>query len=351
MPTPDAKSPAKTSALTSMLLVAEIIKARWYDSDNHQALHAVTVIASIAVLPLADSKKRMQFVEAYAPLALEHCADLLNEALARNYEPERAWADRDILGEFDVMWERRRLVADCAAVLLLGRRDLPPNVRGLAGALVTQVTHASMLWGQAQIPSVIIAFWARSTVEAGILKELDLAQTLSAALSVNGGADDRAALPQPYYGFTDVWALLNGLPHLTTTPIFDDTALGHLHFGRALMFLLAKRNLKRICRILWPSFTRVIHEEPELPQDAFFSSTLSKKGAMRQIQVRLGLWNVLVNEAIDAGSSPFLERYRSLAWLVAAYVSLVPYRAWTPVLLWLDEHFGATWYHRDYRPR
>ena len=351
MPPADAKSPARTSALTSMFVVAEIIKARWYETQNHQALHAVTVLASVAALPLADTAKRLAMVDAYAPLALEHCADLLAEARAHNYEPDRSWAERDILGEFDVMWERRRLVADCAAILLLGGVPIEPDIRSFAATLVTQVTDISMLWGQAQIPSIIVAFWARSTIDAGIGKEFDLAQTLSAVLSVNGGQDDRTALAQPYYGFPDVWAFLNGMPHMTDSSIFDDTAFGHLHFGRALMFMLAKRNLKRNCRRLWPVFTQVIHEEPELPADTFFDAALTEQGTMRQIQLRMTVWNDLLNEAINAGSAGYLDRFASLKWLLAAYVSLVLYRAWTPVLMWLDDRFAATWYHRGYRPR
>ena len=72
---------------------------------------------------------------------------------------------------------------------------------------------------------------------------------------------------------------------------------------------------------------------------------------MRDVQLRTGVWADVVNEAIDGGAAPFLDRHASLAWLLAAYISLVPYRAWTRVLLWLDRQFAETWYHAGYRPR
>ncbi len=352
LPPPDASSPAKDSALSSMLVVAEIIKARWYERDNHQALHCVTVLAAIAAMQLADNDKRLAMLENYASLALEHCTDLLAEAKAKNFSPNRVWSERDVLGEYDVMWERRRLVADCAAIALIGRAEMSAELRGYAAELVAIVTNHVMLWRQAQIPSLIAAFWARGRVEAGIAREFDLAATLRRFQELNGGQDDTAGLPQPYYGWPDAWAYFRNLPHMTDSGIFEDSAHGHLFFGRAMMFMLAKRNMKRTCGELWPGFTRPIHEEPQLPADSFFSAVHTDDGAMHQIQLRTGLWADLVNEGINAASAAaFLDRFASLAWLVAAYVSLVPYRGWTPVLMWLDARLDRSWYNEGERPR
>lgn len=350
-PPDGASSPAKTSALSGMLVISEIIKQRWYEKENHQALHAVTVLVCIAALPLADCPERVAMIEGYAPLALEHCEDLLREATAKNFEPDYAWAERDMLGEIDIMWERRRLVADCAAIVLLGKRDLSDDLRRYAVNLVTQVTHQVMLWGQAQIPSLVVAFWARSLVDAGIGKEFDLAATLQAVEEANRAENELTMLPGPYYSWPDVWALHQNKPHMTDSPIFNDTAHGHLHFGRAIMGMLAKRNLKRTCGQLWSNHTRIIHEEPNLPDHVFFSAVLTDEGSMRDIQLRTGFWAEIVNEAIDGGSAPFLDRFTQLAWLIAAYISIVPYRAWTQVLLWLDRQLGETWYNAGYRPR
>lgn len=291
-------------------------------------------------------------IAAYAPLALEHCIDLLAGAKAKNFSAKRAWSERDVLGEFDVMWERRRLVADCAAIALLGNAKMPGELRGYAAELVGTVSHHVMLWGQAQIPSLIAAFWARGRIDVGIAREFDLAATLRKVQELNGGGDDSAGLPQPYYGWPDAWAYYRNLPHMTDSGIFDDSAHGHLFFARAMMFLLAKRNMKRSCGELWPGFTRAIHDEQQLPPMAFFSAELSEQGAMHQIQLRTGIWADVVNEGIDAAdNAAFLDAFGDLAWLIAAYVSLVPYRAWTPVLMWLDAHLDRSWYRKDARPR
>ncbi|QKR98364.1 hypothetical protein F9288_00945 [Sphingomonas sp. CL5.1] len=215
LPPDGASSPARTSAMSGMLVISEIIKQRWYEKENHQALHAVTVLACIAALPIADTRERLEMIEGYAPLALEHCADLLREAEAKNFEPDRSWAEQDMLGEIDVMWERRRLVADCAAIVMLGKRDLSVELRSYAIDLITSVTHQVMLWRQAQIPSLVVAFWARSLVDAGIGKEFDLAATLRAVEDANGGDDERTMLPGPYYpGLAPEQAALDRQPHL-----------------------------------------------------------------------------------------------------------------------------------------
>lgn len=351
MPPADASSPARTSALTSMLVVAEIIKARWYETQNHQALHAITVLTAIAALPLTDNRQRKAILESYAPLAIEHCIDLIEEAKDHGFSAGRMWGERDPLAEIDVMWERRRLVADCAAVALLGGGVMAAEVRSLAADLVVQVNRKVMLWGQWQIPSHIVAFWARRHVDAMIDREFHLASLLEFVQRANASSNDACPLPQPYYPWPDVWALQRDLPYMTESSIFDDAASGHLNFGRAMMFMLAKRNMKRRCKELWAGFTSVLHEEHELPDECFFSAKHSDEGRMRQIQLREGNWADLVNEGIDAAdNAAFLNDHGSFAWLIAAYVSLVPYRAWTRVLMWLDTQLERTWYNSSIRP-
>lgn len=50
---------------------------------------------------------------------------------------------------------------------------------------------------------------------------------------------------------------------------------------------------------------------------------------MHQIQLHTVIWHELVNEGIDAtDDAAFLDGIRELAWPIAAYVSIVPNRAW-----------------------
>ena len=351
MPKAEASGPAVTSALTSVLLVSEVIKGRWYEARNHHALFLVTVLAAVAALGLCDTAKRRAMVQAYVPLALDHCADLLDEAADAGYDPELVWAERDPLAEFDIQYERRRLVADCASALILSRAGQPPERRSQAHRLVHAVSADPMPWGQAQIPSTIVAFLARSSMAPGVDAELDLARLLGTLLRKNAPDAPGPGLPQPYYGFADVWALITRQREATTSRIFDDSSAGRVFMARAMMFMLVRRNLKRTCSQLWPDFTRVIHEEPDLPENLFFTAELTREGAIRAIQpAPTQIWHDLVDEAVEAGNAAFLKQFVGMEWLLAAYLCIVPYRAWTRVLLWLDDRLGSHWYDRTRRP-
>ena len=89
-PAPSRKtsSASKASSLASLLLLAEIVKSPWYAADNHYGLYMISVLASVHALRFADSAKRLSTVTQYADLCLEHCADLLVEAKASNFDPD-----------------------------------------------------------------------------------------------------------------------------------------------------------------------------------------------------------------------------------------------------------------------
>lgn len=53
-------------------------------------------------------------------------------------------------------------------------------------------------------------------------------------------------------------------------------------------------------------------------------------------------WTELVSESADLSEGAFLEPHKDLAWLIAAYVAIVPYRAWTGVLMWLDHQLAPS---------
>jgi len=349
MPPADASAPARTGALASMLMMAEVIKSRWYERQNQHALFVVTVLTCVAVLPLADKKPRRNMLRTYASLALDHARLLLEEAVAREFEPDKAWYEGQPLAEIDILWERRRLVGDCAATLLLSGTELSPDIKRYSVEITKSIGRSSQIWGQAQIPSFLLNVWARHRTEAGLRPELELAGLLREIILRNGGKNSAEELPQPYYGFEDVWALRENLPHATNSSIFQDSSRGRIFFARAIMAMLAKRNLKATCRSIWPAYSKLIHEETELNPADFYSATLAQAGLLHSIQFKMGFWDELVNSAID-GEADFLEGLDEFAWLIAAYVAIVPYRAWTPVILWLDGRFCPTWYHRGYRP-
>jgi len=347
-PSPKASQPERSAQLNAMLMVAEIAKAPWYDANNHYSLYVITVLAAIHGLRFADRPDRADRVAHYAGLALEHARDLMTEAESAGFDATRLWAARSPLGEFDVMRERGRLIGDAAAALFLAGDAADADRRGYAACVLRQTFEHPMLWGSAAVPAYIVRWWAMRRIDATRVPDRRAAGALSALCSAATGKSEIQPLAGPYYGFVDVWAWRNGLPNVGDNAIFDDSFGRRGWFTRALMQMLAKRNWKQTCKAIWPSYSHLVHEEPDLPSETFFGARrVRDEGRLRSLTFHGKDWATLVSEAVDESEGAFLDPHADLAWLVAAYVSIVPYRAWTGVLMWLDHRLNDTWYAPD----
>ncbi len=352
-PAPNSKtsSAAKTSNLTSLLLTAEIVKSPWYSCSNHYGLYVVTVLASIQALRFADTTKRLATVTQYANLALEHCSDLVSEAKEQNFDPDLSWAQREVFAETGIMWERRRLVGDCAATLVLSESSEIAYDENYVSNLVEKTYLSPRLWGLAAVPALIVRYWAATRLFAGAYIDLEFGKKLLAITEASQGhIPDTSPLASPYYNFTDCWAYSEGLRFVGNDSIYSDSFKFRLWFARPMLFMLAKRNYKQTCKYCWASFTKSVHEEPSLPANSFFDSELTKEGEMNAFTYHYMKWADLVEEAVSNEGGEFLDEFSDLAWLIAAYVAIVPYRGWTGVLMWLDTILNTTWYSRNHLP-
>jgi hypothetical protein len=345
-PPPDAgaSQPERSANLSALLLVGEILKAPWYSAANHYGLHALTILVAMHALRFADNPARRAAVADYSTLAAEHCRDLLIEAESRGFRADVVWADTGLLEEFDIMWERRRLVADCAAALLLSGSDLEPDLRQYAGGLVRQSVAAPRLWGLGAVPAFIVRNWAQRRIDATAAPDVALGVTLKALVRTAMAEDGAVPLYGPYFTFLDCWAAGHGIRHLGNDAVFRENAGRSLWFGKAVLLMLAKRNLKHTCKQIWPSFSRVLHEEPDLPPESFYDARLTDAGGLLTETLHRKEWGDLVRESVDESGASFLDGHDELAWVIASYVALVPYRAWTSVLMWLDHRLAPNWY-------
>jgi len=350
-PKANTSGAARTAHLTSLLLLAEIIKAPLYQYENHYGLFVVSVLVSVHALRFANSATRIRLVAQYSELCVEHCGDLVREAIERRFNPDFVWAASDVLSEFDVMWERRRLVADCAAVIILkgsadSRQDYDYLVR-----LIDSTVRSPRLWGQGAVPSLIVRYWALTHVRADAKVDQIISRHLATILEAClGRLTGSQPLPSPYYNFTDCWAYWHEIEHLADDGIHTDSFRRRTWFCKAILFMLAKRNLKQTCKTIWPTFSEAVHEEVSLRYSAFFDARLSQEGTTLNHTFHHMDWRELVRQAVDDSRTEDLKPFDSLAWLIAAYIGLVPYRAWTDVLMWLDSHLNTTWYRKGYLP-
>lgn len=343
---------ARNAAITSILLLLEIIKAPWRQTGNHYSLFLISVIGFVHCMPLARTKKSRGYLSAYQAIAINHAIDLIHDAHDQHYDPEYAWEQSDLFSEIDFMSERRRLIADCCAAIVLSGAETASDMSQYVTRMISVSVEKPVLWGFGGVPALIVRWWAHTRLVVGLQSELVLARSLIALLRIS---DRRNAgmrgIPAPYYSFEECWPWWRNERNSESDQIFSDSFRSRVWFGRPMLFMLAKRNLKQVCKLIWPDFSRQTHEEADLPDHIFFSPALTREGKMTTLTLYSEDWKCLVTKGVEAGDAVFLEEYTEFAWVIAAYISIVPYRAWTSVLMWLDANLNQTWYDKANLPK
>ncbi|MEN3952623.1 hypothetical protein [Iodidimonas sp. SYSU 1G8] len=339
------------SFLNKTILLVEIIKNPWLQRNNHFSLFVISVISSMYILGSCRSEKDIRRVEQYATSCLVHIKDLIEEARDKNYDPGLSWVQKNIFSDYEIMWERRNIIGLCAAVLVLSSSTIMRKDSEYIKSLLIESLKDPQIWGAACIPSIIIRYWASCRLKADLEPESIFIQIVNTIFCLNVHKKTYfPALPSPYYDFVDCWAYHHDIRYFGENKIWDDDFSNRMWFGRAVMFILAKRNWKQTCKRLWSRFSRISHEEPEFTSNNFFDPSYHNEGKIETYMFHEGGWDALVNSAIDSGIEPQLDRLGKLSWLVAAYIALVPYRGSTTLIMWLDSELNSTWYNDFHRP-
>jgi len=298
-PASDMKSPEKTSRLSAALLLAEIIKNPWYASKNHYVLFQLSVLISTYCLRYGDTERRREMIRAYDDVLLGHARDLLSEAEEVNFDPQYTWAAGSPMDEIDVMRERLRLISDAAGALVLSGLPRTTYSHEYAKRLLENSYGPNSIWGQGAVPAAIVRYWAFRKVDATARPDGALMAILRAILAVSGRGGD--GTPPPYYTFEECLFLHSGGLLGKESGVMDDSAKGRAWFALALMYMLAKRNWKQTCQNLWAPFSRLLHEDTEIPARDFFDAKLSESAKAKTIQLYAETWRKLVTDAVDAG--------------------------------------------------
>lgn len=346
-PLANASSASIRSGLTALLLMAEIAKSKWYDANNHFALYQLTVLAAVyASQFIRGQRKRKALVRDYAAVALSHATDLIVEAKNERFEPDTTWSAGNVLADVDIMWHRRNLVAECGAVLLLAHGDQSPILDvPYVRALIEASLDEPKLWGEGAIPSTLLRYWGIYRW-GGIALEYRLGGLLSLLMSASREQLKNVQPPaSPYYGFKSCWARAAAVPWMAEAGIFEESFVERTWTAKTLMYVLAKRNMKQTCKSLWSDFTYLLHESIDIDPEHFFDCRLAEEGTLNSRTYMTLSWGDLLKEAqcVEA-TCTFLHDFEDMPWLVAAYVAAVPYRAWEPVMMWLDRKLCRTWY-------
>lgn len=349
--TPGMKAPEKSSKITSIFLLAEVLKSPWYRTENHHALFQISVIASVYALQFADVDKRLDLVRGYSDIALSHARDLVEECKRVEYASDANFAVRSPLSEVDVFSERGRLIAEVVSALVLsGRFELAE--KAYLRELIAGSFHPGSYWGQFVVPSMIVRYWAWRRLDATLVPDRALLSILSGYMfsAEQHQLPDRISNASEYYRFEHVLHSITGGLIGEVSDISKDDTRNHMSFGRALLQMLALRNWKQSCKAFWRRFSNKMHGSTVVPMPDFFSPLISVSGSTVSHQFYAKQWNDLVNEAIDASQSPKLDQFGDLAWLAVSYLSVAPHRAEHEFIMALDDALSGRWYGKHHRP-
>ncbi|USA40929.1 hypothetical protein [Pelagerythrobacter marinus] len=341
----------KRAIITASLLFSEILKRPWRESEDHYSMFLISVLAAVRCIPLADRDDGTVLIAEYLEVAAEHANSLISEAIELGYDPKLTWAQRNPLAEVDIMIERRRLIADAGAFLVLFGVELSPEKRTYLRELLEYSFDPNTLWGQAVIPSMIVRYWAYRKLDATCKPDLALISVLRAVISAARRRDSAlAANSPPYYRFDEVLYLTSGGIVGDKSDISRDIALNRSYFAKALFLMVAKRNWKQTCKNLWRVYSNLLHESVRVPDNDFFSPQHSKEGENSGQQIFDSTWLEQIEEAVRLSDWSLAKAFEPFPALLAAYLTIVPYRAQPWVIMHLDEQLADTWYGRHHFP-
>jgi hypothetical protein len=344
-------SARKRALIASTLLFAEVLKWPWRQTGDHYSLYTISILAAMVCVPLADSDDRSELISDYLRVAAGHARSLLLDAEEVRYDPTLTWARTSPLSEIDIMHERRRLIGDASAFLLLhsGQSEVPNLV--LLRKILSSSFGNRTLWGQGVIPSMLLRFWAFRRLDATLAPEIALLSVLHSTVAAASRKEcSIIANAAPYYGFEEVLYLTSGGIVGTPSDILEDSSFKRSNFAKPLFLMAAKRNLKQTCKALWRTYSNIMHDSLAIPEDAFFSPVKATAGQNSTEQLYSGDWRDQIVQANRLSDWPTGHWFSSYPALLAAYVALVPYRAQPPVIMFLDEALAATWYGKHHLP-
>lgn len=347
-----SKAREKNSSIASILFISELAKYEYYSENNHYSLFLISVLAVVSCMRHADSRSRIDVISKYSDMCIAHAIDLLTEAKNKGFEAGKVWFQSDPSAESDLQFERQRILADVASIIILHHRSgkLEFDDENMNSYLIDLVHHSyrhPQIWGYAAAPSIFFGFWALSNQVGARILERNLAAYLRDLIyRSRGKSNDQNSVPPPYYDFETCWAFRQKLKNIGDDSIFEDNWESRVWFLEAIFLVLVSRNCKVTCKEVWYDLSKVDHHDFDGFSGDFFSPTLARRGKSVTKILHEGNWNALVEKVTTQNNGKMLDDIANLDWVIAAYISIVPYRAWTEIIIWLNDRFGRPWYSR-----
>jgi hypothetical protein len=126
-------------------------------------------------------------------------------------------------------------------------------------------------------------------------------------------------------------------------PMRDESGQGDLYFSEALLQLLARHNLKAVCKKLWPAFSKipVCQFLPATPLD-YYEWEAERGINDTTIPPNRKPWDSLIGEAYSTAHS-LPKGLVQRPFLTALFCMILPQRCTTPTVRFLADQFDSSW--------
>ncbi|HVV79764.1 MAG TPA: hypothetical protein VHD59_09155 [Pseudolabrys sp.] len=267
--------------------------------------------------------------------------------VAKEYGTRRPLLNQHIFREFSYFHVRKKMLMGLFAAIALDETlEVGEDSKDFLWDFVCKNESKMFLSGEFILPYCLTCFWAQSKIQGTQTPDRELAGILNTLLVANGQEEVRQHIPGPYYTLTEVieWSHQDFLG-IKNFDLEEDSHYRRAWFAEPIFYLLARRNWKKTCQLLWYELTKFLHTETKLNSPQEFGLAKSEEAQQQDKQIKIPQsWDDVVSTAKNESSPNVPPLLLEKPIIVLLYCLFVPYRMSYDVIMWLDRQFCKTWY-------
>jgi hypothetical protein len=298
---------------------------------------AVGILAGYISKHRVDNRRVRQLYK----LLREDLFDLIAafaEGIALRFE-NRPFLNRNILDEFGIYHTRKILVCSLVAVHM---HEMNAAVSDAVRKLVLRDINYPFLVGERLVPAFLALFWAKDRFTGTISSDRELVSLLYAIIN----SAEMGVLLSSYYSIEEM-ALWRYKLYLGREwhEIDRDNRTRVSQFANSIFAMLALRNWKQTCKLLWPSLTKMVRQQKRISVAYEFAfPNVEDATQVESIPKIPETWDSLLEKFAEPPKPEIPPLIKDDTSLLLLLIILLPYRATDDIVRFLDKNFGVLWY-------
>jgi hypothetical protein len=338
------------AAIPAAHLITSILSSRWIEKENYFEVLKLYTMLCVASACYAErwSKTRRKEHKYIDQILSDVRAILISFVRHLKKEYSRGLLlNSSIFSEFSYYHPRKKMISGVLSIAILWENLIDDEeLYSYIWNFVCKTQHKEFLLSEGIVPFCLAEFYALAKVQGTNIHARGAITLLNNIISCNNSENEEENLPSPYYELQDVvlWRY-RGLTENLVSAIDDDSHYRRAWFAEALFYLIARRNYKRSCQVLWPDLTRFLHCRSRLQQKWQFGLFNCDDAVAEDCLLATPKgWDDVVAECAEEYKPLCPDYLLDRPYLMLLFCLFVPYRMDKDVVLWLDRAFCKTWY-------